>query len=571
MNKRTLVKSLGISRRQFLRVLAGGPLARAVMRAARGVGDRLVALGLAELAGEELRLTAFGRAFIDAYHDELFAGVPDDRARLLDGLVTMTPAGSGEPGKFEFLFLDFLAAGPRPEYEIRNAAPIVPNLIARGLIRRAADGISLTKAGRAALAACPPEFLDRDPAEIFRSLRPPPGDARKIARAAVFVEQFNSGLDFAQIAEKNGLSPKTVMEIISHHPDYSLILESRRKEREKRGVERRERRAAERREEREAARRERTALLRAQSLGGRFPERIAELWDAGRNAGRDPFAMRQQITFKIWLRCPRDGYSWSRTVFAVQQNWAQGKSGCPACRGRFGKGEKPSLSGSYPEMIERFWDWEANPGLDPQRIGRRDTVRLRCDCHGHEWSSSVWLLVDKFWKRGRTGCPACDGEPRAGSRKAEASIFLERAYPELVAGYWDSEKNSLNGLVTRTMKSDSDKIAWFKCPVDGCEWTYRIHLAVRQWENGENICPRCRGAREPQPKTVMQLYPRLVKRLWDHLKNKPLGLDPALLVTTSTREVCLKCPRDGAVWQVPLESVVGKFWSRGLSGCPKCG
>jgi predicted nucleic acid-binding Zn-ribbon protein len=148
----------------------------------------------------------------------------------------------------------------------------------------------------------------------------------------------------------------------------------------------------------------------ARSLAVRHPGLAAEL-DLQRNPGVDPTRLGARSGLKLWWRCQRCGHGWQTAV----SNRTQGGTGCPVCglkrRARAQSRVAParSLQVNHPELAAEL-DLERNPGIDPERLGCRSSLKLwwRCRQCRHQWKTAVSTRTDGC------GCPACH---RAGRRR----------------------------------------------------------------------------------------------------------------------------------------------------------
>ena len=122
---------------------------------------------------------------------------------------------------------------------------------------------------------------------------------------------------------------------------------------------------------------------------------------------------------------------------------------------------------------------------------------------------------------------------------------------------WDYDKNSIIGLSPETLKSKSNKKAWWKCP-KGHSWQREIY---RQSE--KRTCPYCCNKQVLVGyNDLCTLFPDIAKE-WDSEKN--LGKDICTYVKGSSQRIWWICSKCHHSWITSIRART----LRG-SGCPQC-
>jgi hypothetical protein len=234
------------------------------------------------------------------------------------------------------------------------------------------------------------------------------------------------------------------------------------------------------------------------SLIEAYPELVSQYWDYAKNSELDLDLAKLSLgsNRKVWFKCPHDGNEWQASIVStINQQWSKGNAGCQVCngtnnrkRGEWKRG-KP-IAVEFPDEVAKYWFYEANNelGLDPMKltIGSSQEAFFKCPIDGHEWVATVTAIAKTSWKNGNSGCPACRGLVAADTTS------LIALYPDYMARYWDSQKNSKLGLQPNKLTKGSQKEAWFKCPIDGYEWKTRIgSITKSSWSQGNSGCARC--------------------------------------------------------------------------------
>lgn len=192
---------------------------------------------------------------------------------------------------------------------------------------------------------CPIDIGGDDPEEIFLSS---PRIKRRIAlekKAEEFLALYRQDLTYEDIGKIYNLTRERVRQILKITPNFEFYLKDYEQEK------------IERLKEKKRAREIKSF---EKSLGVRFRERVAELWDLEKNGDLDPTKIRPNSNVEIWLKCPKNGHSWVKMAHGIVNSWENlGTSGCPVCIGRFVKVQKQRpVAEVYPLMVEKYWNYE---------------------------------------------------------------------------------------------------------------------------------------------------------------------------------------------------------------------
>jgi Hypothetical methyltransferase/Probable Zinc-ribbon domain/Type III restriction enzyme, res subunit len=386
---------------------------------------------------------------------------------------------------------------------------------------------------------------------------------QKLEKSNQFLELYKQGLSYQYIGDKYKLSRERVRQILKPNPAFHEYL----REREKSEV------AAEQEKE-ECARK----ALYSRSLAALYPERVAELWDYEKNSDLKPEnIIAGSISQEIWLKCPLDGHSWKKKPNDVTTSWTRsGTSGCPMCVGRKKKAERqPNLTEVYSELINQYWDYkknsELNLVLEKITLSSNKKAWFKCPHDGNEWQKSIVSIITQQWSKRNTGCRVCNGtaERKRGEWKRREPIAVE--FPDKVARYWLYKTNDQLGLDPMKLTIGSNKEAFFKCPIDDHEWVAHLSQIKLSWKKGNSGCPACRGFVAIENTSLIATYPDYVAQYWDYEKNNKLGTYPDKFTKGSQKEAWFKCPIDGYEWNSRITSITRASWSRGNSGCARCG
>jgi len=441
----------------------------------------------------------------------------------------------------------------------------------RGLVELKGDQVSLTELGQ---AAC--EFWQKQNDEkvevLFEADQEVKDEAPKsrklrqenLEKSNQFLELYKQGLNRQQIGDKYGVSRERVRQVLNANPAFHEYLK-----------ERGESEASADQEKKDLAKQE----LYSRSLASLYPERVAELWDYEKNGDIKPEDVPAGTVIQyIWFKCPVDGHSWKKKPNDITTSWTRnGTSGCPMCAGKKKKVEKqPSLTEVYPELIEQYWDDKKNSELklDPKKLTLASNKKawFKCPHDGNEWQARIVSTINQQWSKSNVGCRVCNGTAtrKFGEWKRREPIAIE--FPDEVAKYWLYEANNELGLDPMKLTSGSSREAFFKCPSDGHEWVATITSAAKSsWARGNSGCPACRGLVATKTTSLISLYPDYVAQYWDYERNNELGVLPNKITRGSQKEAWFRCPIDGYEWKTRITSITCASWSRGNSGCARCG
>jgi len=474
-------------------------------------------------------------------------------------------------GRNQRLILSSLYLSPQPIKKFTSVKITILNLQERGLVQLKDDQVFLTDFGQ---AIC--EFWHEQNSDGKSDLLSKPDKEQrkesprltqlrqaKLEKSNQFLELYKQGLSYQDIGDQHGLSRERVRQILNVNPAFHEYL----KERE-------EAEAAAEREKKELDKQE----LYSRSLAALYPERVAELWDYKKNGDLKPEDVPAGTVLQyVWFKCPVDGHSWKKKPNDITTSWTRsGTSGCPMCAGRRKKAEKqPTLTQVYSELINQYWDYEKNSGLnlDPKKLTLASNKRawFKCPHDGNGWQASIVSTINQQWSQGNAGCRVCNGtaERKFGKWKRREPIAIE--FPDEVTKYWFYEANNELGIDPMKLTIGSKKEAFFKCPIDGHEWVATITaIAKTSWKRGNSGCPACRGLIATETTSLVALYPDYVSQYWDYEKNNKLGVFPDKVTRGSQQEAWFKCPHDGYEWKTRIGSITKGSWNLGNSGCARC-
>ncbi|MBL8207585.1 MAG: DEAD/DEAH box helicase family protein [Blastocatellia bacterium] len=470
--------------------------------------------------------------------------------------------------KPEAMFLQFICHSPRSLSKIKKAKHIIPALKSRGLLEIIDDEIRITQQGQEAFGKGYNEsyrvFAQKDLEATFISEAKIQKQFRWKNKGEEYLALYKKGLTYQAIGELKGITRERVRQILDKTPAFHLYIE-----------ELEQAKILAERQEKEIAKQKRDE----NSLAAKFPDRVAELWDYEKNGDLKPEDVFVGSTMQfIWLRCPEDGHSWQKKPSEISRySWKNGSSGCPICIGRTRKAEKqPTLTESYFEFVIEYWDFEKNEslGLDPEKLTLHSNKRvwLKCPKDGNEWQAKIFVMIKQQWAKGNAGCKVCNGTYlRKTGEWGKAGILMD-CFSDNISKYWDYSKNKPLKLDPTKITLGSFKKAWFRCPLDDCEWQTSISaIANNAWKNGRSGCPACRGLVVTDKTSLITLYPDWVSNYWHYEKNDALELFPNQISRGTNREAWFKCPIDDFEWKVRVGFITKGSWALGNSGCPRCG
>ncbi|MBA4120933.1 MAG: DEAD/DEAH box helicase family protein [Acidobacteria bacterium] len=306
-------------------------------------------------------------------------------------------------------------------------------------------------------------------------------------------------------------------------------------------------------------------------LSDEFPNEVTRYWNYEKN---DELKLKpSDITIgssrKAWFKCPIDNHEWQAGIAAITKTaWKFGRSGCPACRGWIAT-DKTSLTNLYPEFTEKYWNYERNKqiGLSPDELtkGVQKQAWFKCPIDGYEWKVRISDITRSSWKLGNSGCPVCKG------RVAISKNSLLSLYRAFVVEYWDYEKNNNLEVFPDSVTKNSNKFAWFKCPIDGHKWQSRITgIRSASWDLGNNGCAACSGRVVTDSTSLLSQYPEFISKFWDYERNNEIEIFPDKQTKGSKKIAWFRCPIDNYEWQSRITSIRKASWDLGNSGCARC-
>lgn len=238
------------------------------------------------------------------------------------------------------------------------------------------------------------------------------------------------------------------------------------------------------------------------SLSEVFPD-LAKQWDYERNVGLTPDDVSYGSNKIVWWKCPICGHSYQKKI-ANRTSPAKRKAEsekCPICLGRVIIPGHNSLKAKYPDIIEKEWDFEKNT-IDPDTIPPTYRKKMWWICPaGHSYHS---LPGNKIYHTGGD-CPYCS------SNRLCRETSLGYLNPEL-AKEWHPTKNG--NLTPFDVFANSNKYAWWLCPVCGHEWRAKVSNRNAN-KRGCPHCANCRSSSVPEQllfRTIQKHYPDAITR-----------------------------------------------------------
>jgi hypothetical protein len=560
------VRKLGKKQNIFLRYIAQNPLEVTSENFENTFILTLKENDLLEFDENQIKITDAGLSIIDDPINELDESL---KSEIPSVILNSIGIKTNKITKKETMFLQFLNhESSRSLKYIRRATQLIPSLEQKGLLEVVEGKLQITSEGKGALENNQQnskyKFNILELVELFLTPNKIEAEQQAQVKSSEILELRKQGLTLEAIGNLYGLTRERVRQILAANPDLEEYL----KEEERVRV----------LAEKEIEERKKQEFLE-NSLAYKFPERIAELWDYEKNGAVKPEdVLASNGMQSIWLKCPKDDYSWEKKARDIAfYSWERvGTSGCPKCSGKTKKREThPPLTEKYLDFVIEYWDFEKNSnfGLNPEIVssGSNKKAWFKCPKDNNEWSASIASTVNQQWSLGNAGCRVCNGTHlRKRGVWGKAGKLIEE-FPDEVAKFWDYAKNNELKLNPMEITIGSARKAWFKCPIDGCEWQSNIApVANTSWRKGNSGCPVCRGLIANEQTSIVSLYPDFVRKYWDFDKNNDLGLLPSELTRGTNTEVWFKCPLDGFEWQSRIASIRKASWDLGNSGCARC-
>lgn len=508
-----------------------------------------------------LSLSSTGIELLANFENTIFQDIQLDDDALLDKLLQRI-ATSSEPKikKIEKQFLTFLFDVPIAKSNIRGGKNLIPRLQSLGAIVVSGEEVSLTDLGRRLAGTVSATAKEEARSRFFTSVRSD-GRSKLADRAERFLALYRNGFTYQEIGDIHGLTRERVRQILNITPNFPAYLQ--------------EHEEGERQRELQKEKDSKWKRLE-KSLANQFPDRVDELWDREKNLGLDPTQISSRsASVEIWWKCPKDGHSWlKRPCDIVVSWWRSGTSGCPKCAGKTKKPVKQEkLVDVYPQYVRQYWDFEKNEadGLDPNELTLASNWKawFRCPKDSHSWQGRIHATVRQQWSRGNAGCRVCNGTIDRKLGEWGKAPKLSDEFPEQVRVYWDKEKNDELGLDPSEITLGSSKEGWFRCPVDGHQWSARITAIRQSWSNGSSGCPSCHGRSKGEGFNLTEIYPAFIAEIWDFEENDNDGLSYEKLTTGSGKTATFYCSQHATRWSEPIKEIV-RYWELGKNGCPSC-
>ncbi len=564
--KSAKVKKLGKKQNIFLNYIAQNPLEITPAYFENIFILTLKDNDLLEFDENQIKITDEGLEIINNPINELDESLKSEIPKVILKAIGIK---TNKLTKKETMFLQFLDyESPRPLKHIRKAKQIIPSLEQKGLIEVVEGEVQITSGGKDTFESNQKNskynFTDLELTELFLAPNKIEAEQQSLIKSNEILELRKQGLTLEAIGKVYGLTRERVRQILAANPDLEEYL----KEEEEAKI----------RAEKEEEERKKQEFIE-NSLAYKFPERVAELWDYEKNGDLKPEEVLASNTLQqIWLRCPKDGYSWKKKVREIAfYSWERiGTSGCPACAGRTKKAKKqPMLAESYLEYVIDYWNFEKNEsiGLNPEEVTLASNKKawFKCPKDGNEWQANIGATINQQWSKGNAGCRVCNGTHlRKRGVWGKAGKLLDE-FPNEVAKYWDYEKNDALEIYPPEITIGSAKKAWFKCPIDNHEWQASIsQIATNSWKRGNSGCPGCSGKVVTEKGSLLKTHPEFVEKYWDFLKNNELNIFPNELTKATRKEAWFKCPADNYKWKAQIASITRGSWKLGNSGCKRC-
>lgn len=149
-------------------------------------------------------------------------------------------------------------------------------------------------------------------------------------------------------------------------------------------------------------------------LATTHPEVVASLWSPNNTVS--PREITRGSKKKV-LWCCEEGHEWLSPVKSV----ATLGYGCSVCAGRTVIPGVNDLKSSYPEIVEKFWDYSSNT-IDPSTVSSGAKYVANWSCGVHSWTAWIYDVT-----RG-TRCPYCAKASSNGEQ--EVFQYLKDTLPE---------------------------------------------------------------------------------------------------------------------------------------------
>jgi hypothetical protein len=204
------------------------------------------------------------------------------------------------------------------------------------------------------------------------------------------------------------------------------------------------------------------------------------------------------------------------------------------------RNSKIPLSHSHPEILQ-FWDYEANPDIDPSKVVAGTPRKAQWICSlGHKFDSEIRAQASGL------KCPVCSGR-----RVLPGFNDLATTHPEL-AKQWDRERNKKDP--TEISAGAALKAFWL------CDQghSFQTQVAIRKKGIGCGFCANLKVW--PGFNDIETRFPELVSE-WDFSANG--GLHPNQVLASGKKKHQWVCG-SGHSFEQSMTSRAGG------SGCPVC-
>lgn len=276
-------------------------------------------------------------------------------------------------------------------------------------------------------------------------------------------------------------------------------------------------------------------------------------WHPTRNV-ISPNELTLGSTRKVWWTCPAgDDHVYESSTQAVAKAVAQGRPGCPFCRGL-----RPSVTNRldvlYPWLAEQ-WHPRRNGDLQPSQVvaGSNKPAWWQCPAaHDHEWQAAP---IQRLRADPGRGCSFCR------NLRPSVSNRLDVLFPAL-ARQWHPSRN---GTVTPAdVVYGTHDVFWWAC-AEGPDHEWQVGVYLRTGEG--HGCPFCVNRRLSVTNSVAARFPD-----WAHLFDIQRNPRPADRTLANTEvKVHWRCPvAADHRWSEATGRVAANSWSKGRSGCPAC-
>jgi DNA-binding CsgD family transcriptional regulator len=163
------------------------------------------------------------------------------------------------------------------------------------------------------------------------------------------LDLYKQELTYKEIGDRHQISQRQVMYILDRSPAYHNYV-----------IERDKKKVAEKAITQEEKAEKFKNNLYLKSLDVLYPERVTELWDYRKNGNLKPEEIYTVTNILIWLKCPLDGYSWTKQLDDITAIWGRGTSGCPECAKKLAHSASPLSSGLSNELPSKLLDDSSN-------------------------------------------------------------------------------------------------------------------------------------------------------------------------------------------------------------------